>query len=263
MKRVCLEMTAALAIATLAACGSKSTESPTAPALPATPAATVSTLVVTNQPVSGNTMQMVATARMSDGSSQNVTSGATWESSNPAMATISSAGLLTILANGQVDARALYQGVLGSVTLTLARMPDPEARYTLSGIAREVLPEPRIIGDVRITISEGPDTGMIATSDAGGQFRFASISASTVSLEASKAGYQPWRMTNLTIDGNKQIEVVMYPSPPVNSGGQPATGRCKDSTWTWETSALNACSAHGGLAYGVCPGPMCGAPLRP
>ena len=67
MKPVCLGMTAALAIATLAACSSdKSTTSPTAPSLPATPGATVSTLVVTNQPASGNTMQMVATARMTE-----------------------------------------------------------------------------------------------------------------------------------------------------------------------------------------------------
>src|SRR5262249_58497238 len=112
-------------------------------------------------------------------------------------------GLLTILANGQVDARALYQGVLGSVTLTLMRAPDPNARYTLSGIAREVSPESRILGDVRITITEGPDTGMTATSDAGGQFRFASVAGARVSLEASRAGYQLWRMTNLTIDGDQ------------------------------------------------------------
>jgi hypothetical protein len=264
MKRVCLRVTATLAIAMLAACSSeKSNTSPTSPSLPAMPGATATTLVVTNQPASGNTIQMIATARMSDGSSQTVTSGATWESSNTSIATISSSGLLTILANGQVDVRALYQGVLGSVTLTLTRAPDPAARYTLSGISREVSPQPQILGDVRITITEGPDSGMTATSDAGGQFRFASIAGSTVSLEASRNGYQLWRMTNLKVDANKQIEVVMYPNPPVNSAGETATGRCMDATWTWETSVVNACSAHGGLAYGVCPGPMCGAPVAP
>jgi hypothetical protein len=264
MKRVCLSLAASLAIASLVACSSsKSSDSPTAPSLPALPGATVTTLVVTNQPANGNTIQMIATARMSDGSSQTVTSAATWQTSNPAIATISPSGLLTVLANGDVDARANYQGVLGSLTLTVRRAPDPNARYTLSGIAREVSPEPRILGDVRITITEGPDTGTTVSSDAGGQFRFASVAGSRVSLEASRAGYQAWRMTNLTIDSNKQIEVVMYPNPPVNAAGETATGRCKDSSWTWETSVLNACSAHGGLAYGVCPGPMCGAPVRP
>ena len=74
MKRVCLSFAASLAIATLFACSSeKSTNSPTAPSLPALPGATVTTLVVTNQPANGNTIQMVATARMSDGSSQTVT----------------------------------------------------------------------------------------------------------------------------------------------------------------------------------------------
>jgi len=70
-------------------------------------------------------------------------------------------------------------------------------------------------------------------------------------------------MTNLMIDGDKQIEVVMYPTPPTNAAGETATGRCKDSTWTWTSSIPNACTDHGGLAYGVCPGPMCGAPLNP
>jgi hypothetical protein len=261
MKRVCLGLTATIALATLVACGSKSTDSPTAPSLPATPGATVTTLVVTNQPANGNSIQMIATARMSDGSSQTVTNAATWESSNPAIATISSAGMLTVLANGSVDVRAMYQGVLGSLTVPLTRAPDQNARYTLSGLAREVSPEPRILGDVRITITEGPDAGMTVSSDAGGQFRFASVAGARVSLEASRGGYQLWRMTNLTVDANKQIEVVMFPNPPVNSSGEMATGRCKDSSWTWETSVLNACSAHGGLAYGVCPGPMCGAPL--
>ena len=105
MKRVCLAFTVTLAISTLAACNSsKASDRPTAPSLPALPGVTVSTLVVTNQPPSGNTIQLVATARMSDGSSQTVTNGVMWESSNPAIATISSSGLLTVLANGQVDA---------------------------------------------------------------------------------------------------------------------------------------------------------------
>src|SRR5262245_22708763 len=100
MKRVCLSLAASLAIPALVACSSsKSTDSPTAPSLPALPGATVTTLVVTNQPANGNTIQMIATARMSDGSSQTVTGAARWETSNTAIATISPAGLLTVLAN--------------------------------------------------------------------------------------------------------------------------------------------------------------------
>jgi hypothetical protein len=133
--------------------------------------------------------------------------------------------------------------------------------FTLSGVAREVSPGSKILSAVRVAITGGPDTGIAATSDPGGQFRFASVSATRVSLEATRDGYQVWRMTNLMIDGDKQIEVVMYPTPPTNAAGETATGRCKDSTWTWTSSIPNACTDHGGLAYGVCPGPMCGAPI--
>jgi len=263
MKRVCLSASASLAFAALIACGGKSTESPTAPSLPATPGPAVSAVIVTNAAVSETTMQMIATARFADGATRDVTTSSAWESSNSSVATISPSGLLTILTNGQVEARANYQGVTGAVSLTLTRPPAAGTRFSLSGLSREVSPQPRIIGGARITITDGPDAGMTVTSDAGGQFRFASVTTGRVSLEATRDGYQLWRMTNLMVDGNKQIEVVMYPNPPVNAAGQTATGRCNDSSWTWETSVLNACSAHGGLAYGVCPGAMCGAPLKP
>jgi hypothetical protein len=101
------------------------------------------------------------------------------------------------------------------------------------------------------------------TTDSSGQFRFPSIAATRVGLEATREGFQLWRMTNLMIDEDTRIEVVMYPTPPTNANGEPATGRCKDATWTWSTSIPNACTDHGGLAYGVCPGPMCGAPIKP
>ncbi len=262
MKRVCLA-TATLAITILTACAGNSVDNPVAPSLPASPGTTVTALVITNLSITDMTMQLVATARLSDGTTRDVTSSSTWQSSNTSIATISSSGILSIVANGEVEARAAYQGVTGTLRLILTRPPDPRMHFTLSGVAREVSPGSKILGAVRVAITGGPDAGIAVTSDPGGQFRFASVSATRVSLEATRDGYQVWRMTNLMIDGDKQIEVVMYPTPPTNAAGETATGRCKDSTWTWTSSIPNACTDHGGLAYGVCPGPMCGAPLNP
>jgi hypothetical protein len=262
MKRVCLVAVAALAIATATACTGSSVDNPVSPTPEPAIAATVTALVVTNRSITEATMQMTATARMSDGSTRDVTPLATWQSSNTSIATISSSGLLTIVGNGDVEVRATYLAATGAVRLVLTRPPDPRVHFALSGSVREVNPTPKVLGTVRITIASGPDAGMAVTSDASGQFRFASVSATRVSLEASRDGYQPWRMTNLMIDADKQIEVVMYPTPPTNASGETATGRCKDSTWTWSASLQNACVANGGLAYGVCPGPLCGAPLK-
>jgi len=260
MKRVCLA-TATLAITILTACAGHSVDNPVSPSLPASPGTTVTALVITNLSITDMTMQLVATARLSDGTTRDVTSSSAWQSSNTSVATISSSGVLSIVANGEVEARAVYQGVAGTLRLILTRPPDPRVHFVLSGVAREVSPGLKILGAVRIAITGGPDAGMAVTSDAGGQFRFGSVSATRVSLEATRDGYQVWRMTNLMIDGDKQIEVVMYPTPPTNAAGETATGRCRDSTWTWSSSIPNACTDHGGLAYGVCPGPMCGAPI--
>ena len=66
------------------ACGSNSPN----PVVPTLPEATVSAVVVTSASTSGASFQMTATARMSDGSSRDVTRAATWQSSNPVLATV-------------------------------------------------------------------------------------------------------------------------------------------------------------------------------
>src|SRR5262245_3728330 len=179
MKRVCLA-TAALAItATMIACSGKSIDNPAAPSpsLPATPGPAVTSLVITNQTVNDTTMQMIATARLADGTTRDVTTSSTWVSSDTSVATIAPSGMLTILANGQIDVRADYQGTAASLRLVLTRPPDPRTRFALSGVAHEVTPGTQVLGNARITITEGPDAGTTVTTDASGQFRFASIAA--------------------------------------------------------------------------------------
>ena len=56
---------------------------------------------------------------MSDGSTRDVTSSAAWESSNPGIAAVSSTGMVTVVGNGELDVRATYQNVMGSMHLGL------------------------------------------------------------------------------------------------------------------------------------------------
>src|SRR6185295_3270444 len=143
MKRVCLA-TATLALTMMVGCSGKSVDNPVAPspspAQPATPGPTVSALVITNQNVNDSTMQMIATARFADGTTRDVTTSSTWVSSNTGVATITSTGMLTIVANGEVDVRADFQGTAASLHLVLTRAPDPRTHFALSGLAREVTP---------------------------------------------------------------------------------------------------------------------------
>jgi Bacterial Ig-like domain (group 2) len=95
-----------------AACGSSTSPS------------TVSSVAVTGVvPAVGAQSQMVATATLSNGTTQDVTSSATWQSSNNAVAAVTSSGLVTGVAAGAVQITATYQSVSGvdNVTITAAQ----------------------------------------------------------------------------------------------------------------------------------------------
>jgi hypothetical protein len=70
----------------------------------------------------GRTFQMTATARLSNGG-DDVTKAATWQSSNPGVAPISSDGVLLGVAKGTTIVTATYQGVSGSLPVLVSDRP--------------------------------------------------------------------------------------------------------------------------------------------
>jgi uncharacterized protein YjdB len=82
---------------------------------------TVSGLLVVGPAIvpTGQTSELTASASTTSGK-QVVASGVTWQSSNSAVATVSDAGILTAIAPGRVTVTASYQGVTGSLTITVA-----------------------------------------------------------------------------------------------------------------------------------------------
>ena len=99
----------ALGVAT-AACGSNS---------PAAPSTITSLSVTGTAPAVGSSSQFTATETLSTGAVQDVTSSATWTSSDSTVATVSSAGLVTSLASGTVVISASYSGMAGSESITV------------------------------------------------------------------------------------------------------------------------------------------------
>ena len=71
-------------------------------------------------PAVGASSQFTATAVQADGSSAIVTSLAGWRSSNTAVATVSSSGVVSGVQAGQVEIAATYAAVTGSLTSTVA-----------------------------------------------------------------------------------------------------------------------------------------------
>jgi len=64
--------------------------------------------------------QCAAAGNFNDGSNQTITSQATWTSSNTAVATVDSNGLVRHRSTGQAEIRATYQGKTGSIVLNIA-----------------------------------------------------------------------------------------------------------------------------------------------
>jgi hypothetical protein len=99
----------ALAALSAAACGS----SPTT-------ATTLTSIAVTGPvPTVGTTSQYKAVAGYSDGTSVDITSTATWSTSNAAVAVVSPSGLVTALTSGVTTITAAYAGSSGIASITV------------------------------------------------------------------------------------------------------------------------------------------------
>lgn len=88
---------------------------PTAPSSP-NPGLTVASLTISGpeQLEVGQTAQLTATARLSDGTSQDVTTATAWVTNNVNICTINAAGVLTAVAAGQCTVNAVFQNVTGT-----------------------------------------------------------------------------------------------------------------------------------------------------
>jgi carboxypeptidase family protein len=217
-----------------------------------TPAPSVTAITVTGQAPSGFTVQLTAIARLSDGTTRDVTAVSEWSSSNESVIRVSPTGLATIVGLGSADVRAAYQQVVGSMAVQFG------SGFALSGRVQEEAPDSPPVAGVRVEIVGGPYAGTAVTSDTSGAFRFVNLTG-VVDVQATRAGYLSWRLANLTVDHDTIIDVTMYATPPTNGAGDAATARCRDGTWTWARAVADACSTNGGILYGVCPGALCEA----
>jgi len=168
-----------------AACGSSSP--PSGPTN--TPTVTsVSVTGVAAAPTVGDTAQLSATAAFSDGSSQSVTSQATWETSNAAVATVSTAGLATFLAAGDAELKATFRGTSG--TARVAVTPRTAPRFRITGTINEK-GTTKPLDAVTVAIVDGPDAGRSTATDSAGVYTFTSVTTGSFNLRATRNGYEP------------------------------------------------------------------------
>ena len=92
-----------------AACGSSTS-----------PSSLGSIAVTGTAPAVGAVTQLTATGMLSDGTTEDVTSSATWLSSDPSVVTVSSSGAATGVAPGTASVFATVGSVTGALQLTVA-----------------------------------------------------------------------------------------------------------------------------------------------
>jgi len=158
------------------------------------------------------------------------------------------------MAAGRVDVRATYENVTGSVALTVTM---PQSGFALSGYVSEAPPVSRLFEGIKITVTSGPDAGQFTYTNETGFFRFFRLKPGTFSLSINHEGYQPWSR-DVRLDSDVNLPIVLYPNPPTDATGAFATARCRDGSWSWAKTQIEACASQGGIAYPVCPGPFCG-----
>jgi hypothetical protein len=141
---------------------------------------------------------------MSDGSTQVVTSSATWQSSNAGVATVSGSGLVTAVAAGETDIRATYQGV----TVVLHIAVAPVSRATLLGIVIDS-GTLRPLSGVVVSIIDGSNGGQSAVTDGNGYYSLGQLLEGTFTLQLTKTGYTTVsRSVTLTSDLRLDVSIT-------------------------------------------------------
>ena len=149
--------------------------------------------------------QLTALARVSDGSTVDVTQLAHWQSSGPQWATVTTTGFVNIVSEGEVDFSATYKGVTGSLHVSVS-LPRT---YLLGGTVTDTAANGRPLGGARVQVFAGEIDHML--SDANGQFAFR-VPAGSAIVEVTKDGYETWSAL-VDIGGDMHLAVALTPSP--------------------------------------------------
>jgi hypothetical protein len=203
-----------ISIALTLACGRNSPDAPTPHSTPTASLAEVYLCCEGQIALVGESRQLQAFAKFSDGSITDVTQRATWQSSNAVVATVSTTGLLTIAREGDAEIRAAYQGMEGAWVLRILSptRSGPPAADEVVGKVHEVAPREDVnVPFARVEIFGGD--GRFVTADSSGEFRFDGIQAAGFDLLVTRTGYQSARYRIQELPRDATARIAIEPEP--------------------------------------------------
>lgn len=195
----------------LAGCSSGGADESSGP--PTTPSPTsfpVTSITVVGPLVNakpGEMAQFHAMAMLSNGVAQTVTTRATWASTDPNVASVSASGTVNANAVGQADIRATFEGVTGSLRVTVAMPPPTPTTFSIAGTIREAGSNATVAG-ATVTVKGAP---AFTLSNGEGRYVVTVATAGTFTLRATKAGYHAEEVP-VVVSGNTSADVTMTKS---------------------------------------------------
>lgn len=137
-------------------------------------------------PEFGESSRCSAFALSPDGGLE-VTGLARWSTSSPAIATVTSTGLVTAVGTGEVSIQATYQGVSGYAIVWAT--PGQGLSGTSRNLEGTVLSLEGPLAGVLMEILNGPNAGRRTTTSASGYFSMTDLQIGQFSIRLSKSGY--------------------------------------------------------------------------
>jgi hypothetical protein len=250
------------------ACGSQST--------PIAPATVASVAVSGTAPSLGASAQFTATATLSNGTTQSVTSQATWASSNTSVATVT-AGTVSALTPGDSDITATYQNVTGRSHVTIVSTVVPT--HTLSGTVTDGTTG-GILPNIDIQATDSAGKTLSTRTGSAGTYSIGGLAAGTITVTAAATSYESATQT-VTLSADLRVDIVLkrvtcvFSVTPAtfsfSSAGGPGTVtvRSQASGCTWTASSSDAFLTitsgssgldNGSVLFSVAPNPVQTAP---
>jgi len=234
--------------------GSSSGSTPTVTAIAVTPS------MATIGP--GATQQFKATASMSDGSTQDITSAVTWTSSATATATISTTGLATGVAAGATTLTATDSGVSGTATLTvtsaaptLISIAIAPATASIAAGATQQFTATGTYSDnstqnITASVTWSSSATSIATINAAGLAT--GVSAGSAAISATLNGISGTASLNVTAAVATLTSIAVTPANPSIAAGSTqqftATATYSDGSSTNVTTTATWASSNNAVA---------------
>jgi hypothetical protein len=141
-------------------------------------------MVVGTPPPLGTSSQFTAIAVHADGSSQTVTSQASWSSSNTSVATVTNSGMVTAVSGGSVEISATFANTKGSLGFTAAA----PATFTLRGTVTDASSRVGVAAST-VTASEAAGASRSAVTDSAGRYAIVGLSGGSVTVPAVAPDY--------------------------------------------------------------------------